>query len=95
MKNLGLAGFVPVIIALGGCTAMAINSAGNELADYCTEMGEELGVETRIAPKYAGSRGGMFGNVVVSGVCLSPEEEGYEDAMTIEEYRASPKKPPA
>ena len=90
MKNLGLAGLLPVVIVLGGCTAMAIKSAGNELADLCAEMG----AETRVAPIMAESRGGAFGNVVVSGQCLSPEDEGYEDAMTIEEYRASLGKPP-
>ena len=85
MKKLGLVALLPLLAATSACTSTAINRAGNELADTC----EAMAPDTRISAPRAESRGGMFGHVMVTGICLSPEEDGYEDAMTIEEYRAS------
>lgn len=76
---------LPLAAGLGGCVSMAIDQASNELADTC----EARGAGMRIAAPTAESRGGMFGNVVVTGDCLAPGEPGYEDAMTIAEYRAN------
>ena len=90
MKITGVAFLLPLSAVLGGCVSTAIDQAGNKLADLC----ESNGPNTRIASPTAESQGGMFGNVVVTGDCVSPGDEGYEDAMTIEEYRASLGKAP-
>ena len=78
--------FLPLVtgtFALSGCVGMAIDRASNTLADMC----EEKGADMRIADPTAESRGGLLGEVVVTGDCLSPDEEGYDEALTIEEYR--------
>lgn len=85
MTRVFLISLLPLAASLGGCVSMAIDQASNELADTC----EARGADMRIAAPTAESRGGMFGNVVVTGDCLAPGEAGYEDAMTIAEYRAS------
>ena len=90
MNRLHIAGLLPVVAALGGCVSMAIDQASNKLADLC----EANGADTRIAAPTAESQGGMFGNVVVTGDCVAPGDEGYDEAMTIEEYRASIGKKP-
>lgn len=85
MKRLYLACLLPLAAGLGGCVSAGYKQAGNKLADLC----ESNGPDTRIASPTAEEQGGMFGNVIVTGDCVSPGDEGYEDAMTIEEYRAS------
>ena len=91
MNRLIMAGLVPTVAALAGCVSMATNQASNKLADLC----EAKGADARIAAPTAEVQGGMFGNVVVTGDCIGPGEEGYEDAMTIEQYRASIGKKPS
>ena len=83
MKRVFTLALLPGILVLGGCVGMAIEKASNTLADVCEERGPDM----RIAAPTAESRGGLFGDVVVTGDCLSPEEEGYADALTIDEYR--------
>ncbi|MDG5748276.1 hypothetical protein P8Q88_08785 [Qipengyuania sp. XHP0207] len=90
MKRLYVAGVLPVVAVLGGCATMAIDKASRQLADMC----EERGPDRKILAPTSGSRGGMFGTVYAAGDCVSPEHEGYANAMTIEEYRASLKKKP-
>lgn len=85
MMKLLSAAAISGAFAVSGCVAMATREASTTLADRCEEYGEN----TRIRPGSTQSSGGMFGAVTVTGECLSPEEEGYEDAMTIDEYRAS------
>lgn len=70
---------------LSGCVAMATEEASRTLAERCASAGEEA----RIAPDEPIGQGGMFGTVTVSGKCLLPGEPGYDEAMTIEEYRAT------
>lgn len=90
MKITGVAFVLPLAAILGGCVSTAIEQAGTELADICEARGPDMRIDS---PK-AESRGGMFGNVVVTGNCVAPEDEGYAEAMTIEEYRASLGKTP-
>ena len=91
MKKFSVAYLLLGVATLSGCTSMAIDRASNELADVCEERGPDM----RIASPTAESRGGMFGNVVITGVCVAPEDDGYAEAMTIEDYRASIGKTPA
>ena len=84
MKRITILCLLPVMATLAGCVSMGFDSAANKLADICEAKGPDM----RIAEPTAESQGGMFGNVVVTGNCVAPEDEGYADAMTIEEYRA-------
>lgn len=84
MRTMSVAGLLPVFAVLGGCVGLAMDRAGDELADVC----EARGADMRIASPTAESRGGMFGTVVVTGDCVAPGEEGYDQAMPIAEYRA-------
>ncbi|WP_370033599.1 hypothetical protein [Qipengyuania mesophila] len=90
MNRLLITSLLPLAAVLGGCVSTGYYQAGNKLADLC----ESNGPDTRIASPTAESQGGMFGNVVVSGDCVSPGDEGYDEAMTIKEYRASIGKKP-
>lgn len=67
---------------LGGCVAVAKNEVGKEFARVCAEKG----ADNRVVPGEYVSRGGMFGTVSMTGDCLAPGDEGYEDAMPVEEY---------
>ena len=58
---------------------------GRELAAHCAGYGDDV----RIRVKEPELKGGVFGSVVGSAECLRPEDEGYADAMTIEEYLES------
>ena len=67
---------------LGGCVAVAKNEVGKEFARVCVEKG----ADNRVVPGEYVSRGGMFGTVSMTGDCLAPGDEGYEDAIPVEEY---------
>ena len=73
------------VAASSGCVSMAKKETARELARACAAQG----ADRRIVASEPISRGGMFGTVVVNGDCLAPGEEGYEDAMTIEQYLES------
>ncbi|MGB3754204.1 MAG: hypothetical protein WA954_09955 [Parerythrobacter sp.] len=79
---------LPIIIlataVLGGCVGIATDKASNQLADICEERGDNM----RIAQPKTGIRGGIIGHVYASGDCIAEGDEGYDDALTIEEYRA-------
>lgn len=85
MKTSTLLPCCALAAALGGCVTMAKNEARTELADTCAAMGDDV----RIAAGEPESRGGTFGTVVLTGYCLSPGEDGYDDAVPVDEYRAS------
>ncbi len=72
------------LISLSSCTEMATRNAQRGLAERCEARGENM----RIIPDEPVKEKGLLGYVSASGNCLAPGEEGYEDAMTIEEYRA-------
>lgn len=62
---------------------------GREMAAHCAQYGDDI----RIRVKEPELKGGIFGSVIGSAECLRPDDEGYESAMTIEEYRETLESP--
>ena len=71
--------------ALSGCVGATKKDLSREIAQHCASYGEDV----RVRVKEPELKGGIFGSVIGSGECLRPGDEGYEDAMTVEEYLAS------
>ena len=71
--------------ALSGCVGATKKDLSREIAQQCAAYGDDV----RVRVKEPELKGGIFGSVVGSGECLRPGDEGYEDAMTVEEYLAS------
>ena len=71
--------------ALSGCVGATKKDLSREIAQHCAAYGDDVRVRVR-EPEL---KGGIFGSVIGSGECLRPGDEGYEDAMTVEEYLAS------
>ena len=82
MKRIGLLACCLAAIELTACVGAAKKDLSRELANQCASYGDDI----RVRIKEPESKGGIFGSVVGSGECLRPGDEGYEDAMTVEEY---------
>ena len=82
MKRSGLLACCFAAISLTACVGATKRELSRELAQQCASYGDDI----RVRIKEPESKGGVFGSVVGSAECLRPGDEGYEDAMTVEEY---------
>ena len=89
MKTILIAACAVTALTLSGCVAAAKKDIKRDIAEHCASYGDDV----RVRAKEPELKGGVFGSVVGSGECLRPGDEGYEDAMTVEEYLASVKTP--
>ena len=85
MKRMALVACCIAATALGGCVAATKKDLSRELAMQCASYGDDI----RVRIKEPELKGGVLGSVVGSGECLRPGDEGYEEAMTVDQYLAS------
>ncbi|GAB5348951.1 hypothetical protein TMRO357_02623 [Alteriqipengyuania sp. 357] len=87
-RNYAFACILGAVIT-SGCVYTSKKDLSRMIAQECASYGDDV----RVRIKDPELKGGIFGSYVGTGECLRPTDEGYEDAMTPDQYLKSLEEP--